>query len=100
MLELLDLSTKDGKNLGGGVTGLELCHQRVREKVRLRLLLILLEGRNKDGLQIGSRRGCGRYLRHDDSREENCLRVQCGIWVRTSSGDRYLAGGYAHTAST
>ena len=85
MLELLDLSTKDGKNLGGGVTGLELCHQRVREKVRLRLLLILLEGRNKDGLQIGSRRRCGRYLRHADSRD-NRLRVECGtVWVRASS---------------
>ena len=85
MLELLDLSTKDGKNLGGGVTGLELYHQRVREKVLLRLLLVLFEGSNKDGLQIGSGRRCGRCLRHDDSRD-NRLRVQCGtVWVRASS---------------
>ena len=50
MLELLDLSTKDSENVGGRGAGLELGHQRIREKVLLRLFLVLFEGGIKDGL--------------------------------------------------
>jgi hypothetical protein len=42
--------TKDAENLGGRGTSLELGHQRMGEKVLLRLLLILFEGSIKDGL--------------------------------------------------
>lgn len=47
---VLDLVKKDSENPGGRGTGLELGHQRMREKDLLRLLLILLEGSVKDGL--------------------------------------------------
>jgi hypothetical protein len=46
-LELWDLSTKNGENLGGG---LELGRRRMCENVLLRILLLLFEGSNKDGL--------------------------------------------------
>ena len=65
---------KHGQYIGGSVAGLQLGHQRMRENVFLRLLLILFNGCTKDSLEIG-RSVC---LRHGKSKEERRLKV--GSW--------------------
>jgi len=59
LVELLDLSTKDGHDVGGRVAGLQLGHQRMREKVFLRLLFISFEGSIKDGVESDEEEAVG-----------------------------------------
>ncbi|KAH9022673.1 hypothetical protein EDB85DRAFT_1994626, partial [Lactarius pseudohatsudake] len=59
----------------------------MQEKVFLRLLLILLNGSIKNGLEIGRR---GRCLRHCDNSEERRLRP--GYDTSTAAGKKRPSG--------
>ena len=62
---------KDCQNVGGRVAGLQMGHQRMREKAFLCLFLILIHGNKKDGAELGRRVGCGRHLLGHDGKTLN-----------------------------
>jgi hypothetical protein len=83
----MNLITKDGENVGGRVTGLQLSSQWMRKKVFLGLFLICFQGCMKDGLEIGIR-SCGRYLRHGTEVYEGAMAmIGAGESLHSSASD-------------
>ena len=103
LLKPVYLGSKDGKNVRGRVASPELDHQGMREKVLLRLLFVHSQGSIEDGLEIGRKGSCERYLRHGSSREENWsgLRVILVLVLERVGNPNLLnwLAGNARTAS-
>jgi hypothetical protein len=80
LIKLLDFVLKDDENVIGRVAGLELCCERMGEKVLFGLFLIGFYGSVEDGVEIGGGRGCGRgcSLRHGKSSTDELVREDKG----------------------
>jgi hypothetical protein len=64
LIKVLYLSSKNGENGTGRVTGLQLDGKGVRGNVFLCLLFVLFQSSGKDRLKVRGRSGSGRNLGH------------------------------------